>query len=100
MDVLALLIPKLQALERHILCLLLVVCRRASVTQGGVQPRNVIDNADGSLVDPAGYPLPPCIVMERGESLDLWSQRAKPDRSQAYSVRACTALHPSSLLYC
>lgn len=26
--------------------------------------------------------------MERGESLDLWSQRSTPDRNQAFSVRA------------
>ena len=34
-----------------------------------------------------GHPLPPCIVMERGESLDKWQARAKPDRMQACSVR-------------
>ena len=47
-----------------------------------------MDNADGAVVDPRGHPLPPCIVMERGESLDIWSERAKPDRMQAFSVRA------------
>ena len=39
------------------------------------------------MVDPAGHPLPPCIVMERGESLDLWSDRNAPDRAQAFTVR-------------
>lgn len=46
-----------------------------------------MDNKDGRVVDPAGHPLPPCIIMERGESLDIWSQRAKPDRMQSFSVR-------------
>lgn len=51
-----------------------------------MQLRAIVDNKDGSVVDPQGYPLPPCIVMERGESLDMWSERAKPDRMQAFSV--------------
>jgi hypothetical protein len=38
-------------------------------------------------VDPSGQPLPPCVVMERGESLDIWSARAEPDRAQAFTVR-------------
>jgi hypothetical protein len=50
------------------------------------QVLHVVHNRDGRLLDPWGYRLPPCIVMERGESLDLWSDRAKPDRSQAFSV--------------
>lgn len=52
-----------------------------------VQPRDIVDNKDKRVVDPYGHPLPPCIVMERGESLDMWSARAKPDRTQAISVR-------------
>jgi hypothetical protein len=48
--------------------------------------RAIVDNTDDSVVDPSGHPLPPCIVMERGESLDLWSERAKPDRMQSFSV--------------
>jgi hypothetical protein len=34
-----------------------------------------------------GYKLPPCIVMERGESLDEWSKRRKPDVWAAMPVR-------------
>lgn len=34
-----------------------------------------------------GYRLPPCIVMERGESLDEWSRRRKPDVWAAMPVR-------------
>ena len=39
------------------------------------------------LVDPRGRPLPPCIVMEKGESLHDWSDRAQPDLFSAVSVR-------------
>jgi hypothetical protein len=49
--------------------------------------RNIEANTDKKLVDAYGYPLPPCIVMERGESLDIWAARAQPDRSQAFTVR-------------
>jgi hypothetical protein len=52
-----------------------------------VQVRNVEGNLGGEVVDASGNPLPPCIVMERGEALDLWVARAQPDRSQAMSVR-------------
>jgi hypothetical protein len=34
---------------------------------------------DGQLQDERGHPLPPCIIMERGESLNEWCQRRKPD---------------------
>ena len=63
--------------------------RSISVDQRNTLPqvRNVESNADKSIKDPQGNPLPPCIVMERGESLDIWSERAKPDRSQAFMVR-------------
>jgi len=50
-------------------------------------------NAEGALVDKRGYALPPCIAMEKGESLDEWSRRAKPDLFMAVTVRdACCAL--------
>ena len=49
----------------------------------------VEENLDGALKDVHGHALPPCIVMERGESLDIWAARAKPDRSQAFTVRFC-----------
>lgn len=40
-----------------------------------------------ALVDTLGRPLPPCLVMERGEGLADWSQRAKPDVFQSVAVR-------------
>jgi hypothetical protein len=51
-----------------------------------LQVRNIEDNTDKKLVDAHGYPLPPCIVMERGEPLDVWAQRAQPDRPLAFAV--------------
>jgi hypothetical protein len=47
----------------------------------------ISSNADGSSCDGFGRPLPPCLVMEKGESLDHWSDRAKPDIFQAVGVR-------------
>ena len=38
--------------------------------------------------DANGHAFPPCIVMERGESLSEWAQDAQPDRMQAVTV--CT----------
>ena len=46
------------------------------------------DNKDAMLLDPSGNKLPPCIIMERGESLDEWSRRRKPDMWAAMPVRA------------
>ena len=37
-------------------------------------------------VDPRGQPLPPCIVMEKGESLQDWSNRAEPDLFASLAV--------------
>ena len=47
----------------------------------------VCDSAATGGVDPNNAPLPPCIVMERGESLQDWSNRAEPDRFTSLSVR-------------
>ena len=48
---------------------------------GKLLPRHygIYENVDGVLRDRRGYKLPACIVMERGESLDEWSKRKKPD---------------------
>jgi hypothetical protein len=44
------------------------------------------DGVQGELVDPSGKPMPPCIVMERGESLQEWANRAEPDLFTALAV--------------
>jgi hypothetical protein len=46
------------------------------------------------LLDRHGHPLPPFIVMERGESLDVWAAQAQPDHLVALAVR-----RPIPLLY-
>jgi hypothetical protein len=56
--------------------------------------RNIESNSDKKLVDAHGHPLPPCIVMERGEPLDLWAARAQPDRPQAFVVRTSSSSAP------
>jgi hypothetical protein len=42
-----------------------------------VRMDGIVPNEDGSFVDGYGRPMPPCIVMERGESLNMWVQRNK-----------------------
>jgi hypothetical protein len=60
-----------------------------------MQLRIVEDNVAKTVMDACGNPLPPCIVMERGEALDFWVARARPDRASAISV--CFYLHFSFL---
>ena len=49
--------------------------------------RNIDDNSGKDAVrDPTGVPLPPYIVLERGESLDRWSSRNRPDMWQSVTV--------------
>ena len=63
---------------------------------GKLLPRleGCIENHDGALVDPSGHRLPPCIIMERGESLDEWSTRRKPDMWAAMPVRSPSSHWP------
>lgn len=46
-----------------------------------------VDNLDGSLCDANGNPLPPCIVMEQGESLYDRINITLPDKSGICGVR-------------
>eukprot|EP00892_Ulva_mutabilis_P000987 jgi/Ulvmu1/1088/UM106_0004.1 len=46
----------------------------------------ICDAGTPGLRDPEGEPLPPCIVMERGESLQDWSERAVPDLFTSLAV--------------
>ena len=47
----------------------------------------VLDGARGELLDARGNSLPPCIVMERGESLQEWAERTEPDLCKVLAVR-------------
>ena len=53
----------------------------------------ILDNQEQRLKDRDRNVLPPCIVIERGESLDLWSQRARPCPLIAFAVRPLAASH-------
>jgi hypothetical protein len=41
--------------------------------------REMEANSDGAICSSSGWPFPPCIIIERGESLDKWAERLKPD---------------------
>jgi hypothetical protein len=79
-------------------------CKRGWKKECSVlQLRNVEDNHDKTVVDACGNPLPSCIVMERGEALDFWVARARPDRTQALSVcllTFCSLLSVLATAYC
>ena len=51
------------------------------------QVEAVFDKLASGLEDPQGHLLPPCIVMERGELLQDWSDRAEPDLFTCLAVR-------------
>jgi hypothetical protein len=48
---------------------------------------DICPNEDGAIVDARGHPLPPCIVMERGEALDEWAIRCEPEI--AVTIEVC-----------
>ena len=58
---------------------------------------SVYPNTDEKLCDIHGHPLPACLVMERGTSLDVWAQKGKPDRFQAATVRFIVSLYGPDL---
>ena len=60
----------------------------AAAAQFLPQVEVVCDGVSGELADPRGRPLPPCIVMEKGESLQDWNESAHPDLFNSLSVRA------------
>jgi serine/threonine protein kinase len=41
--------------------------------------RDILPNSDGALKTADGWTFPPCIVMEKGEALDDWAARIRPD---------------------
>lgn len=52
--------------------------------------RLLLDNLNGSFRDPHGHKMPPCIIMEKGESVDLWRGRVKPSTQEVIVVRSET----------
>lgn len=51
-----------------------------------------VDNDDGLFRDHSGNAMPPCIVMERGESLRDRMKIAHADRAGVAQVRCCCRL--------
>lgn len=47
----------------------------------GIVPRVAVvhDNNDNSFTDPNGVPMPPLVVLERGQAFDEWAKRMNPD---------------------
>eukprot|EP00892_Ulva_mutabilis_P007647 jgi/Ulvmu1/5254/UM022_0047.1 len=61
-------------------------------------------NTNGEARSMTGWPMPPCIVIERGESLDNWALRIKPDFTTILQVLTHVAtrleqLHESGLVH-
>lgn len=55
--------------------------------------RAVIGNYNGAVRGPHGYRFPPCIIIEKGESLKEWARReARPDFVTTMQVRCLGAL--------
>jgi hypothetical protein len=44
------------------------------------------DGNDDSILDPNGFPMSPCIVMEKGGSLNELCKRAEPDQFMSIAV--------------
>ena len=47
----------------------------------------VVPNADNRYATEDGFVFPPCLVVERGESLDEWARRIEPGFLTILSVR-------------
>lgn len=47
----------------------------------------VVPNADNRYATADGFVFPPCLVVERGESLDEWARRIEPGFLTILSVR-------------
>lgn len=57
-------------------------------TLGEFLPNVSASCLEGSIRDPWGRAFPACMIMERGEALDLWMDRAQPDKYMAFSMIA------------
>ena len=54
--------------------------------------RNITGNEDEAFKDAYGAPMAPCIAMERGESLDIWSARNKNGLDMITGLQVCAAM--------
>jgi hypothetical protein len=62
--------------------------------------RCIVDSPHEGFVDATGIPMPPCIVMERGESLPVWAAKhpAGVDLPSALHVRPSATLTRTACL--
>eukprot|EP00892_Ulva_mutabilis_P004163 jgi/Ulvmu1/2118/UM127_0003.1 len=65
----------------------------------------VVDGEGTTLVDPRGRPLPPCIVMDKGLSLQDWIDTTTPDLFTALAMlssvsKRLAALHDAGYVHC
>jgi hypothetical protein len=51
----------------------------------------IFDNSDGNVTASNGYVFPPCIIIERGESLDQWARR-ESERDFVTTLQVCVML--------
>ena len=61
------------------------------------QVEALLDGTQGELQDAKGNALPPCIVIERGESLQEWAERTEPDLCKVLTVR--TSGHSTAIAW-
>lgn len=59
--------------------------------------RDVESNDDSMLIDGHGVPMPPCINMEKGKSLDMWSARNGDGVDMITALQACHPLQPPAV---
>jgi hypothetical protein len=81
--------------HKNAICAVLQFCAtqtRLNALGAVLQVEALRDGVKGELVDPCGNAMPPCIVMERGESLQEWASRAEPDPFTALSVRPLSSV--------
>lgn len=65
-----------------------LLCNTASPLRGFMPALLALhDNPAGALQGAAGAPLPPCIVMDKGEPLDVLCHMHSPSRSATFLVR-------------
>ena len=43
------------------------------------QLHSIAEPPDGCLLDVFGQPMPPCIIMEKGEAMDVWVDKSGED---------------------
>lgn len=50
---------------------------------------SIIDPSKTTFLDAAGVPLPPCIIMEKGESLDKWAASCTDGLDMVTGLQVC-----------